>query len=142
MHARADLEGFAGRVWREEVVICGPIDDGHACEHCGDENDVVFLHHAGGAHIHIGAVFNRVDPGADGGLYPVASVGVGGDFAAHGGGGLHDGVELIVEELLSRARICVGEHAASRGDLDQVSVTFDGGAHGAAAVGDTVADGL
>ena len=78
-----------------------------------------------GVAVDVGAVLDGIAAGVQEGVDAVDAVGVGGDLAAHGVRGLHDGGEFVVGELLAEACGRVGEHAAGGGDLDDVGAQPD-----------------
>ncbi len=75
-----------------------------------------------------------VAAGLQEGVDAVDAVGVGGHLPAHRMRGLDDGFQLLVGELLGEARSGLGEHAAGRGDLDDVGAVAHALAHRAAAI--------
>ena len=132
-HLRADharLGGLEGRHPAGVGLVRHPFP-GHGGGH---EHRLVLAEQADRLAVEIGPVLDGISAGAQEGVDAGHAVGVRGDAPAHHVGGLHDGVQLLLEELLLHARAGGRQHAPGGGDLDHVGAFLDQLAHGARAI--------
>lgn len=137
----SDGGGFGADCFGEEAINFGFILDELSGVDCGDEVGVVLDEEIDGFVVEVGAMLDRGDTCAECGVDSVGAVGVGGDFAAHHFGGLDDGFEFVVEELLIDTCCGWGEDTTCGGDFDEVDAFADAGADGFACFGWAVGGG-
>ena len=104
--------------------------------------DAVALHQANGLGVQIGAVLDRVAPGAQEAVDPVRAVGVGRDLPPHAMRRPDNGTQFLVRELLAQTRRRVRQHAAGGRDLDDVGPGPHLGTHRPHAIVDARAHAL
>ncbi len=138
----SDCGGFVADGFWEVSVDFGFVFDELPGVDCGDEVGVVFDEEFDGFVVEVCAVLDGVDPCAERGVDSVGAVGVGGDFAAHHVGGLDDGFEFVVEELLLNSGGGWGEDSSGRCDFDEVYTFADSCSDGFACFGWAVDGGL
>ena len=114
-------------------------DEGDGC-HGRHQPRAFRLHLAQRLVVRPHAVLDRIEAGADARVDAGLRVGVRGDLAPEGVGGIRDRFQLLVRELLAGAGVRLIERAAGGHDLDDVGAATDRLAHHAAAVVRAVAD--
>ncbi len=153
-HLYAGLEGFAEVLALEfayaallgghlfgDAEIFGLAEDVVVVVDVHDEVGAVGLGEADAFVVDEGGVFDGVDAGVDGVLDGLGAVGVGGDLAAGGVGGVGCHLEFFVGVLLGSGLVAFAEDAAGGEDLDDVDAVFDLGADGVADLFGAVGDG-
>ena len=86
------------------------------------------------AGVQIGSVLDGFYPGFQGAFNAFFAVGMGRHFAAHLSCRFDNGGQLVIEKLLTRASICIGQYAARRRNFNNVCAVLYRLACGAAAI--------
>jgi len=108
-HPRANLGGLVTRGGRQPVLV-GPAGNGHTRQHGRYQHGIILPEQTDRLVIEIGAMLDGVNARAQGGVDPVLAMRMGRDIAAHAFGGLDDGFELGLRELLPQPRACWTAH--------------------------------